>query len=255
VRVSWSVEGGSRFVATMIDVVRTEEERRRAKRAAGRPWWASDGKRAESMAAGLEAAQGFCARRIVRGGTSGARYDRGVTDDVTDGELERDVERLGPVLGFMRALWEVDHALESRSKRMKARFGVSGPERLALRIIGELPGISPGRLAAILHVDPSSLTAMLRRLVARRLVSRSRNPEDARSAHLRLTRDGERADELRSGTVESAVKAALDALPPRDVATTVVVLGVLSRLLARDDEPESSTLRARPRPVRPSRRP
>jgi DNA-binding MarR family transcriptional regulator len=163
-----------------------------------------------------------------------------VKDDATDGDLERDVERLGPVLGFMRALWQVNHALESRSKRMKARFGVSGPERLALRIIGELPGISPGRLAAILHVDPSSLTAMLRRLVARRLVSRSRNPEDARSAHLRLTKDGERFDELRSGTVESAVKAALEALPPRDAATAVVVLGVLSRLLARDEETRPS---------------
>lgn len=145
--------------------------------------------------------------------------------------------RLGPVLGFLRALWEVNHALESRSKRMKRRFGVSGPERLAIRIIGELPGISPGQLAEVMHVDPSSLTGMLQRLVHRKLVVRSSDPDDARRAHLRLSHAGDGVDAIREGTVEAAIRSALEALAPRDVATAVVVLGSVSRLLQTEPYP------------------
>jgi DNA-binding MarR family transcriptional regulator len=142
-----------------------------------------------------------------------------------------DADRLGPVLAFMRALWELDHALFSASKRMKAGIGVTGPERLVIRIVGELPEITPSELADILHVDRSTLTGLLRRMVQRKLVARRGDPEDARKSHLRLLPTGEAIDRVRSGTVEAGIRAALDALAPRDVATTVVVLGALARVL------------------------
>src|SRR5206468_4578402 len=64
---------------------------------------------------------------------------------------------LGAVLDFMRLLWAVDHALQSASKRMEATFGVTGPQRLVVRIVGRFPGIAAGRVAQILHVHPSTL--------------------------------------------------------------------------------------------------
>jgi DNA-binding MarR family transcriptional regulator len=136
------------------------------------------------------------------------------------------------VLGFMRTLWEVDHALFSASKRMKARLGVTGPERLVIRIVGEIPEITPGELATLMHLDPSSLTALLQRLVRRRLISRRADPDDARRSRLRLTAQGAEVDRLRSGTVEAAVRTALETLSPQDVARTVVVLRELSRALS-----------------------
>jgi DNA-binding MarR family transcriptional regulator len=131
----------------------------------------------------------------------------------------------------MRALWDVDHALASASKRMRGRLGVTGPERLVIRIVGEIPEISPGELADVMYVDPSSLTALLKRMVRRRLILRHVSADDARKSHLRLTPEGEVLDRVRTGTVEAAIRAALDALAPRDVATTMVVLGALSRAL------------------------
>lgn len=133
----------------------------------------------------------------------------------------------------MSALWEVDHSLASASKQMKRRLGISGPERLAIRIIGELPEISPGELAEVMHVDPSSLTALLKRLVRRKLIARHGDPADRRKSHLQLTPEGKALDRLQAGTVEAGVREALDVLAPRDVATAVVVLGVLSRSLAK----------------------
>ncbi len=63
---------------------------------------------------------------------------------------------LGPVLSFMRSLWGVNHALESTSLRMKARIGVTGPERMVLRLVGRYPGIAAGELARILRVHPGT---------------------------------------------------------------------------------------------------
>src|SRR3954469_22948255 len=78
-------------------------------------------------------------------------------------------ESLGDVLEFMRVLWALDHALQSASKSMAARLGVTGPQRLVVRMVGRYPDISAGALARLLHVLPSTLTGVLQRLVARDL--------------------------------------------------------------------------------------
>ena len=51
-----------------------------------------------------------------------------------------------------------------RQKRMEQRSGVTGPQRLVLRVVGLFPGISAGALARLLHVHPSTLTGVLHRL-------------------------------------------------------------------------------------------
>ena len=73
---------------------------------------------------------------------------------------------------FMRALWVAVHALQKTSKRMNVRLGVTGPQRLVLRVVGLAPGISAGGLAKVLHLHPSTLTGVLKRLETQGLVSR-----------------------------------------------------------------------------------
>lgn len=166
-------------------------------------------------------------------------------------------ERLGPVLGFMRALWEVNHGLESASRRMRARLGVSGPERLVVRIVGEMPDVSPSELAEMMHLDRSSLSGLLERMVTRGLVSRRVDEHDARRSHLRLTSAGASVDRLRAGTVEAAVETLLETLPPRDIATVQVVLAALARNLEAIPVPKSRAAARRsrrPAPVARRRR-
>lgn len=138
---------------------------------------------------------------------------------------------LGPVLEFMRSLWAVNHSLESTSRRMKARIGVTGPERIVLRLVGRYPGIAAGDLARILFVHPSTLTGLLKRLVRRGLLVRRSDSADARKALFTLTRKGEAIDRLRRGTVESAVRTALETVPPRQVAAAAAVLDALVRAM------------------------
>ena len=130
-----------------------------------------------------------------------------------DGEIQEVEEAKGPPLGavldFMRLLWAVDHALQSTSKRMESTFGLTGPQRLVVRIVGRFPGIAAGRIAGILHVHPSTLTGVLRRLESRAVLQRRPDPRDARRALFMLTNKGRKLDVIRTGTVEQAVRRVL----------------------------------------------
>ena len=137
---------------------------------------------------------------------------------------------LGAVLDFMRLLWAVDHALQSASKRMEANFGMTGPQRLVVRIVGRFPGTAAGRVAQILHVHPSTLTGILKRLEARGILQRRPDPRDARRALLALTAKGRKLDNLRTGTVEQAVRRVLGTDPAK-VAAAQEVLSALSEEL------------------------
>lgn len=140
---------------------------------------------------------------------------------------------LGPVLEFLRALWALDHALQSASKRMEASLGVTGPQRFVIRMIGRFPGVSAGEVADLLHVHPSTLTGVLKRLEQRGLVTRRADPADARRALLALTAKGRRVDARRTGTVEAAARRALDRLGPAAVRHTRGVAEVLKAELER----------------------
>jgi len=150
---------------------------------------------------------------------------------MADGEGQEATEAkglpLGAVLDFMRLLWAVDHALQSASKRMESTFGLTGPQRLVVRIVGRFPGIAAGRIAEILHVHPSTLTGVLKRLESRGILQRRPDPRDARRALFMLTAKGRRLDTIRTGTVEQAVRRVL-VKDPGKVAAVQELLAALS---------------------------
>lgn len=159
--------------------------------------------------------------------------------------LEQESAALPDVLQFMQLLWAVAHGLERASKRMTGEIGVTGPQRLVLRVAGLRPGLSAGDLAAILHVHPSTLTGVLQRLVGQRLLARQHDPRDRRRAVLRLTPRGTRINAVARGTVEAAVADALDGLSSRDRAATRRVLERLAAHLQPSDDAgrDASSLR------------
>ena len=140
-----------------------------------------------------------------------------VSTRVADNADDHGVRHVLPdVLQFMQLLWAVVHGLEQTSKRMLGRIGVTGPQRLVLRVAGLFPGLSAGDLATILHVHPSTLTGVIQRLVTQGLLVRADDPRDRRRAILRLTKRGSRANATRKATVESAVAETLDGLSTQD---------------------------------------
>lgn len=162
----------------------------------------------------------------------------------------RELADLPDVLQFMQLLWALVHELERISKRMTTDIGVTGPQRLVLRVVGLFPGLSAGDLAAVLRVHPSTLTGVLQRLVAQRLLARSDDPTDRRRAMLRLTKRGTRVNATRQGTVEAAIALALRGVSDRDRMATKRVLERLAAHLEPADTPGPAR-RSRVRPRKP----
>jgi DNA-binding MarR family transcriptional regulator len=152
-------------------------------------------------------------------------------------KVERDANpaALGSVLDFMRLLWSVDHGLDRRSKRMESELGVTGMQRMVIRLIGRFPEVSAGRLAELLHVHPSTLTGVLKRLTDRGFIGREKDPEDARRSKFVLLPEGQKIDSTQAGTVEAAVRRALSRIPPETIDSARTVLSAVAEELARPD--------------------
>ena len=149
---------------------------------------------------------------------------------------------LEPALAFLRELWALDHALGSTSKLMHDRMGITAQQRMFLRFVGIYPQITAGDLAAILHVEKSTLSLALKRLEKRGLVARRHDTADARKAPIVLTAAGRAFDRPALGTVERAVRRALRATKPRDLE---IVRSFLQRLVLLLEPGESARVSRR----------
>lgn len=136
---------------------------------------------------------------------------------------------------FLRLLWRVNHVIEARSKQMSVNLGITFQQRTLLRLAGRFPGITAGRLADTLHVDPGTISAALGRLEGRGLLERTQDPHDRRRVRLWLTKKGHALNVPTSGTVESAVEKMISIVSANDLAIAESVL--LALVGAVDDLP------------------
>lgn len=135
----------------------------------------------------------------------------------------------------MQRLWELVHALAVRSKRMGRTLGVTGPQRLVIRVVGQSPGATASEISEILGLHPSTLTGVLARLENQRLLQRRVDAADRRRVRFRLTPAGRRIDRERKGTVEAAVRRAMSRAGPARIAHTEALLALLVEELARPE--------------------
>jgi len=145
------------------------------------------------------------------------------------------LQPVGETLQFMQRMWELVHALDVRSKRMAQQIGVTGPQRLVIRLVGQMPGQTASEIAAMLGKHPSTLTGVLARLEQRDLLLRTTDVADRRRARFTLTSGGKRVDRERKGTVEAAVRRALGRASTGDLAGMETTLQLLVEELERED--------------------
>lgn len=135
----------------------------------------------------------------------------------------------------MQRLWELVHALNVRSKRMGKTLGVTGPQRLVIRVVGQSPDATARAIAEMLGLHPSTLTGVLARLERQKMIQRKVDPVDRRRVRFRLTAEGRKIDRERKWTVEAAVRRALGRAEPAMIAATEGLLALLVAELGRDE--------------------
>lgn len=142
---------------------------------------------------------------------------------------------LGQALDFLRVLWALNHGLATTSRYMKSKFGVTGRQRLIIRVVNEFPGISAGALANVLHLDPSTLTGVLQQMSRRGLLQLQADALDRRRLRIQLAPKGHRMSRLAVGAIEAAVSRTLSQVAPAKLKATREVLSLLADNLDRRD--------------------
>lgn len=89
------------------------------------------------------------------------------------------------------ALRQIVHAIDLHSKKLYKEVGLTGPQLVILRAIESTPAIVPKRVAETVNLSQGTVTTILDRLQARRLISRERSTIDKRKLHLSLTAAGQ----------------------------------------------------------------
>lgn len=150
---------------------------------------------------------------------------------------------LDATLDFMRLLWSIEHHLQSTSKLMESQLGITGPQRLVLKVVAQYPGISAKEVANIVRLHPSTITGILQRLTKKGLLLRAQDPVDTRRVRLRVQPSARRFTRRVKGTVEHAVERALKRVPTASVHSARNVLIAIAASLESDQQYRVAAIR------------
>jgi DNA-binding MarR family transcriptional regulator len=120
--------------------------------------------------------------------------------------------------------------------------GLSSAQRFALQLIAEQPSVSINQLAALTFTHQSSVSVVVQRLVARRMVAKVAAPDDRRRHCLVATAKGRAAVKRAPKAVQQQLIAAIAALPAGERRTLVRALDRVARRVAPDLVPNRAPM-------------
>lgn len=132
------------------------------------------------------------------------------------------------IVEVFQQLRRMVHALDTFSREVEGRFGLTAPQLWALWELGQGP-LALKDLAARLQVHPSTLVGVIDRLAARGLVSRTQDPVDRRRVSIALTQAGAA---LRDGAPHPAQGRLLHGLRAMKAGEVAELHQALGRLVA-----------------------
>jgi DNA-binding MarR family transcriptional regulator len=144
-------------------------------------------------------------------------------------EIENRVAELPPALQLTRLLWRLNHSLSVASIRTARQTGLTERQEQILALIQQRPGIAAVDISEFLHIHPTTVAGVVRRLRRAKLIASAPNPEDSRRNVLRLTERGLGA--MSHPGLAAALERAIASLPERARAEAEAVFAVITREL------------------------
>ena len=138
----------------------------------------------------------------------------------------------GDVRAALDAFRLIVSALRSSGTDAERRTGLTSAQLFALQRIAEHPGASVNEVAALTFTHQSSVSVVIRRLVAKRLVVKVAAKDDRRRQQLELTAAGRRSIARAPSVVQDRLIDAIAALNPRGRRTVTRLLGHIAGQLA-----------------------
>ena len=143
---------------------------------------------------------------------------------------ERDVA-VSDVIDSVRA---IVRTLRVSGRAAEQSVGLHGAQLFVLQKLAEEPAQSLAELASRTLTDPSSVSVVVSRLVARRLVSRSVSPDDGRRVIIALTAAGRATLRRAPEAAQAQLMEAAERLPRREL---LALAAGLRKLVSKLPEP------------------
>ena len=144
---------------------------------------------------------------------------------------------VAPSRDVLDSLRRIVQVLRESSRRAERQLGVSGAQLFVLEKLDEAPCQSLNELAARTHTHQSSVSTVVARLVARRLVARQRSARDARRLELVLTARGRRMAADTPGAAQNHLIRTIENLPPRARRQLASLLRLVVRGMDAREQP------------------
>jgi len=145
--------------------------------------------------------------------------------------------RASNVRAALDALRRIVRELRLTSSGAERKLGVSAAQLLVLQLLAEKPGSSVNDLASLTNTDQSSVSVVVRRLAAAKLISRKAAVDDGRRVELRPTAAGHRLIAKSPEPTQRVLFAALDRLKPAELRALTRGLGAVVREMSIGDAP------------------
>jgi DNA-binding MarR family transcriptional regulator len=126
---------------------------------------------------------------------------------------------IDPVEGVMQDLRRIFKVVETYSRSVETRFGITGPQLWALWELGRGTPLSLKDLAARMHLSPSTVVGVVDRLVAKDLVVREADQVDRRRVCLSLSSQGRSLIAKAPNPAQDNLIKGLKSLPPGQLRT------------------------------------
>jgi len=161
---------------------------------------------------------------------------------------------IGDLDGALNSLRRIVRAIRVSSHAAEESLRISGAQLFVLQQLAAHPGASLGELAELTLTHQSSVSVVVSRLVARRLVTRRASDADGRRLELSLTATGRallaRAPEL----AQARLLHALRALPARELRLVARTLEQVAGAMDLEPGPPGMFFEREQEPDPPRRR-
>lgn len=132
---------------------------------------------------------------------------------------------------ILRALRRLTRAIDLHSRRLVNTFGLTGPQLVCLRVLSELGRASASQLARRMSLSQGTVTGIVDRLEARKLIRRIRRADDRRVVTLDLTDSGRALVAEAPSPLQEQFTDRLRALPPEAQRTLLHSLDTIVEMM------------------------
>lgn len=147
---------------------------------------------------------------------------------------------------ILRSLRRITRAIDLYSRKLAARFGLTGPQLVCLRALEANGPSTPSELSRQVELSQATMTGILDRLEAAGLVLRARNQADRRRVSVTLTPAGQNLLENAPSALQESLRGQLSALPLEEQRQISVTLQRVVEMMGAEEIPASPVLTSGP---------